>query len=355
MDRREYRINLRAAAWVQEIHRTQFHYDRKRQDKFRAWLEHSGTHRDAFQHALNAWDRLKQLGPTHTAALTSLDARRALRRTQPDSRPRWGVAAALVLSVLVMPMLAGRIAATVSVYGTAVGESRTIPFGDGTIVNLNSATRIAVQSYGRFREVHLLEGEAFFSVAPGAGRFLRVFAPFAIAAADGAQFDVSRSTGHMAIVTVKGVAAIVAIDPYRLTDIDFGDSDSLYKATIVVRPSDAIRIGYAGGMQVRRNTVSDTQLERLVAWREQPLYFGRESSEAKWSDSEKMVIADSVIASQSASGHAVVTLPIIYAIAIEHELTWLMIESDVDTKHRSRPMYGKEPSGSADPPRGLSP
>jgi transmembrane sensor len=357
MDHREHRINLRAAAWVQEIHGAPFDNDRKRHNELRAWLDHSSTHRDAFQHALNVWDRLKHLDPTNKVVLNSFGARLALR-TGPhaDSHARWwDVAAVVVLSVLVMPILAGRLTASATLFETDVGESRSIAIGDGTIINLNSATRIAVELHGQYREVHLVKGEAFFNVAPGGGRSLQVFAPFAI----------SRNLDDMAIVTVKGVTAIVATDPYTLIDPVLGDSDRLSKAAMIVRPSDAVRIGWRGqGVQIRRDTVSHTQLDRLLTWRNVPLSFGNQHSEDSETvtetlnrfNAEKMVIADSVTATQSASGQALATVPIIYAaIALERELTFLTNESDVDTEHGSRRLNGKGSPGSAAPPNGPSP
>src|ERR1700731_1496283 len=148
MDLREHRINLPAAAWRQEIHRPRFHQDRKRQAQLRAWLDHSKTHRDAFHHALNVWTGLKQVDVADKRTVSSIDARLVLTlRTRLDPHPRWwGVAAMFILSVLLVPIFADRLAASGTVLATREGEFRTMSLGDGTIVNLNSATGIAVES-----------------------------------------------------------------------------------------------------------------------------------------------------------------------------------------------------------------
>jgi transmembrane sensor len=357
MDHRERRINLRAAAWVQEIHRAAFHHDPKRQAKLHAWLDRSNTNRVAFQHALHAWAQLKHIDPANKLVSSSLNARLALRRrTQPESRARWwAVAAVVVLSVLGMPMLANRLTASATFIGTEAGESRTITLEDGTVVHLNSATRIALETHGRVREVHLLKGDAFFSVAPGAGRSFRVFAPFAIAASDRAQFDVSRHSNDMAIVTVKGVAAIVAIDPYTHTATVLGNSSRLAEEAMVVRPGDVVRIEYGEGMRIRRDTVSHTQLEQVLTGRQGPPSLGKERSEAvtetfKPSNAKKMVIADSVIAAQSVSGHVLATDPVSYANARQRELTGRTIESDFDADQRAWSLCGTELPASVVPP-----
>jgi transmembrane sensor len=252
-----------------------------------------------------------------------------------------------------MPILAGRLTASATLFETAVGESRTIAIGDGTTINLNSATRIAVELRGRHREVHLVKGEAFFSVAPGDGRSIQVFAPFAIAAADGAQFYVSRNMVDMAIVTVKGVAAIVAGDPYTLSSV-FGDSSRLSTAAMLVRPSEAVRIGWGQGVHIRRDTMSPTQLKRLFTWRHVSLSYGNErSADSEVAtetfnrlNAEKMVIADSVTAAQSVSAQALAS-----AIALDRELTLLI----VDSEHGSPRLYGEGLTGSAAATNGPSP
>jgi hypothetical protein len=61
-----------------------------------------------------------------------------------------------------MSMLASRPVSSGKFFYTRVGESITVALGDGTSILLNSATRIALETHGRFREVHLLGGEAFF-------------------------------------------------------------------------------------------------------------------------------------------------------------------------------------------------
>ena len=161
----------------------------------------------------------------------------------------------------------------------------------------------------------------------------------------------------MTVATVKGVTAIVPINPCTITL--FGASDSLSNAAEVVRPNDAIRINYALGDQVRRNTMSIRQLERLLAWRQSPLSFWTERSEASTDTfnqvySEKAVIADSVSASRNAS-NALAPIPLVYAIALQRQLRSLMSEPDFDTEHGSKRSYGNGSPERERRPEGPSP
>src|SRR5690606_10548060 len=62
------------------------------------------------------------------------------------------------------------------VYRTKVGDQEKITLADGSIVTLNTASRIEARMNGQERTVRLLEGEAFFEVAHDASRPFRVYA-----------------------------------------------------------------------------------------------------------------------------------------------------------------------------------
>lgn len=75
----------------------------------------------------------------------------------------WGLAiAASLMAVVLFPFaMPGSTA-----YATERGEVRLVPLGDGSTVTLNTATRVRVRHGDARRLVVLLEGEAYFEVAP---------------------------------------------------------------------------------------------------------------------------------------------------------------------------------------------
>src|SRR4030095_15077161 len=59
-------------------------------------------------------------------------------------------------------------------YQTAVGEQRSIALEDGSVVELNTHSRLRTQFSGTLRAVELVQGEAIFRVAKDAQRPFRV-------------------------------------------------------------------------------------------------------------------------------------------------------------------------------------
>lgn len=82
------------------------------------------------------------------------------------------VAAALtILSVIAMltTVMVEKLTA-VDRYSTGIGQRRTIALTDGSRIFLNTATTIELGMRDGERDVHVLEGEALFEVAPGQRR-----------------------------------------------------------------------------------------------------------------------------------------------------------------------------------------
>ncbi|MFJ4056595.1 FecR domain-containing protein [Pseudomonas sp. NPDC089743] len=78
------------------------------------------------------------------------------------ARRRWlGAAVAACLIVVVAPSLSLRLQAD---YRTTQGGTRDATLADGSVVQLDSDTAIAVDYSGDHRDVKLLTGQAFFEV-----------------------------------------------------------------------------------------------------------------------------------------------------------------------------------------------
>ncbi|HLY51574.1 MAG TPA: FecR domain-containing protein, partial [Steroidobacteraceae bacterium] len=77
-------------------------------------------------------------------------------------------------------------------FETATGEQRTFELEDGSVVYLNTHSRIAIRLAADQREVRLLRGEALFRVHHDTNRPFRVYTDDAMVQAVGTQFDVYR-------------------------------------------------------------------------------------------------------------------------------------------------------------------
>ncbi len=79
-------------------------------------------------------------------------------------------------------------------YATAIGEQRTLRLADGSLLQLNTHSRVQVHLTSTSRDVRLLEGEAFFSVQHDPSRPFRVESGGTLVQAVGTQFNVYRGS-----------------------------------------------------------------------------------------------------------------------------------------------------------------
>lgn len=173
---------------------------------FEAWIARSDRHAEAWRAARHMWQLAGMLGP---AQPVPANRNTVLRR--------WGVVTAAALAAcLVLAILPGLQLRWQADSLTAAGETRTLDLIDGSRVDLDSASAVAVDFTEVRRRVVLLSGRAFFEVAPNRDR------PFVVRAGE-------------AEVTVTGTAFDVRLEPAEI---------------VVEVQSGAVRVGYPdrGGM-----------------------------------------------------------------------------------------------------------
>ena len=109
------------------------------------------------------------------------------------------IAASLGAAVVLAPgwLAAGR------EFETALGEVRSVPLDDGSVVWLNTESKIRVAYNGERRGVTLLSGEAWFEVAKDSTRPFIVSANALDVRAVGTSFSVSRLEGRAVEVLVR--------------------------------------------------------------------------------------------------------------------------------------------------------
>ncbi len=177
--------------------------------RFQAWLHAAPAHAQAYERMNQTW---RQLGQTEAAAARRQQAAMAAARRRSPSPPmrRWRTGWALGMA-LVLCLVAGaawQVQRHTVQYQVALQtgprEARGLDLPDGTRIELNRATELAVRFYPGRREVVLTRGEAFFQVASDAGK------PFTVAAGDtvvtvvGTAFNVSTLPGHVQVDVQEG-------------------------------------------------------------------------------------------------------------------------------------------------------
>jgi transmembrane sensor len=175
-------------------------------------------------------------------------------------------------------LVAGAAAATVAIsvglwwqysntnFSTGRGEQRSWPLPDGTMVHLNSSTRIKVSFDAKERRVFVLQGQATFHVAKDQVHPFVVRAGDAVVRAVGTEFDVYRLSDAETLVSV--IEGRVAVADSAVTDANILTSQPLFLdigQQANVKPGHAV---LADG----HNTAS-----RTVAWLQNKVAFDHDT------------------------------------------------------------------------------
>lgn len=110
-------------------------------------------------------------------------------------------------------LVGGGAAATLSAmeFTTAAGESTTVQLNDGSVVRLGPRSRLEITPGDEARQV-MLEGRAFFAVAPDASRPFRVVTPAGSAHVLGTRFELQADSSNLRLVVVEGSVMLAAAD-----------------------------------------------------------------------------------------------------------------------------------------------
>jgi transmembrane sensor len=130
------------------------------------------------------------------------------------SARRWRLAASLaagfVIAVLAVRYSAPRLADSPELvtYEFTGNERRAVKLADGSTVELDVNTRVAIRMSPERRQVELISGRAFFEVAHDAGRPFSVTASGARTTALGTKFQVKRDDANVEVILAQGSVAI---------------------------------------------------------------------------------------------------------------------------------------------------
>jgi transmembrane sensor len=196
--------------------------EEERQD-FVAWLRRSNLHVEEFLRISALTRRL-----TGTDSLPRVDVEELVRNARADlaggtrvtdisprssapprpTRPPWLWAiAACVPVVAILALVAARFGLSdwlTPTYATSLGELRSITLEDGSVVELNTQSRLQTRFTPRERRVELLSGEAVFKVAKNPARPFRVAAGSAEIVAVGTAFNVYAQSSRTVVTVLEG-------------------------------------------------------------------------------------------------------------------------------------------------------
>jgi transmembrane sensor len=277
----ETNITHEAADWLLRLEDPA---DVRCQAEFVAWLKLSPRHIDEFLMVETSYRALHQFDPQRRMDLNALvDSARAevvpLRDKTDDTTkdkanskvnkrpvflptrtPRRRLAYAATLAVVAL----GATLATLSLrsapaYSTHVGEQRTFKLPDGSLLYLNTQSRVELHFSAQTREVRLLQGEALFQVKQEPTRPFRVLTGETTVQAIGTAFNVYRRTDGSALVSVVEGRVRVTTTP-----LSAGEEAKVLQNGEVIKNS-APDVSRTLAWRQRRLVFRETALEEIVA------------------------------------------------------------------------------------------
>jgi transmembrane sensor len=150
-------------------------------------------------------------------------------------------------------------------YATQIGETRIVALQDGSIVTLNTNSELAVRFKEHVREVHLMRGEALFTVAKNKSRPFIVFAGDTQVRAVGTSFAVRYTQQQPVRILVQEGVVEVKRSGVRLTKPVLAVAD-----TQVTVPDNA---------PITRRNATYAQVAGGVAWQYGQIFFDNDTLE----------------------------------------------------------------------------
>lgn len=309
----DFLLRERAARWVVRIDADDCSVEERRQ--LDAWLAADPAHRAAFDAARAVWLEV------------SVPALESVRRAPPRTRSRpllqgFGIAATVLVAITAALLTEGqwvndRLIQWRADEWTATGESRWMTLEDGSRVQLNTQTAVAVEYSRTGRDITLLKGEAAFDVAHDPAR------PFRVAAAGGR-------------VTALGTVFQVRIDdgPARRAQV------IVTEGRVRVRSAATAEEEVAAGEQISYSNEqlgarSRVDIRSASAWRRGQLSFiaqplGEVVTELDRYYSGRIQVANPALAARPVSGVFATARPLDAIAAIGRDLG-VTVRHDGDT------------------------
>ncbi|MGL6162508.1 FecR family protein, partial [Microbulbifer sp.] len=253
-------VATEAADWYARLRAT----DTSEMDmaRFRTWLAGDPARRREFEAIDALWGDLKciEASPEVRRIRGEIAARRR-KIARPRIGARLASAAILLLAVVVGGVFSWQ-HREANHYATDVGEQRTLPLPDGSVVLLNTDSAIRIHYTADRRSIELVRGQVNFKVVKDPARPFTVIASGGEVRALGTVFDVYESDNSVTVTLIEGKVAVAATTQSSA-------EPPAAKDRILLSAGEQLSYS-AGVVSVERR---NADLPRATAWHERKLDF----------------------------------------------------------------------------------
>ncbi len=230
------------------------------QAEFDAWRHQHPLHQEEFDLLQGLWSATDLLPRARLQALCESPPARAKRRPLLRYALAAGVVAVAVALGLGLFSGLNHPAPYSATFVTVLGERRQVALPDGSIIDLDSRSRVRVNYQPDRRTVELEQGEAMFSVEHDSSRPFIVQAGVGKVTVTGTRFDVRRDPTQTRVVVEAGTV--------KVQGRDAGDAEFV---------SVTAGLGTQVDAQGRVAAAQAVNAEELTAWRSGKLVFNNAS------------------------------------------------------------------------------
>jgi len=252
--------------------------------QFLVWLRASGQHVEEFLRLsrLNAHCSRRELWPDMNVAelitaakasgesnVTTLEPAADFSSLGRSRKPvRWALAAAAACAFIVAGLIASRGQFSEwfnPEYVTALGEQRSITLEDGSVVELNSQSRLRTHFEKNLRAIELVEGEAIFRVSKDHHRPFRVRTGVTDIVAVGTAFNVNANDTRTVVTVLEGRVRVNQREAAERSAARSAKAVSEFELAV----GDQLTVGKA--QPAIRVSLRDT--EKVTSWTDRRLIF----------------------------------------------------------------------------------
>lgn len=187
-------------------------------------------------------------------------------------------AASVILCFIALTMLLINEPSSETVYSTVRGEQKTIVLDDGSVLDLNTDSRISVQLHAQQRLVRLSRGEVYFDVAADPNRPFIVITDTARIQVTGTLFNIRHSAQFTDVTVIEGTVKVSAAGEAESTAAVSSANSAGSALVDTVELQAGNRVVVAEGKRIAREEVQ--QLNSVTAWKQQRLIFSNKTLEA---------------------------------------------------------------------------
>lgn len=227
--------------------------------QFQHWLKADTAHAQAFSDLELLWDDMNLIESPHAAVPSS---RRAavvpLQQHWPHKLLAMAASVLLLVGLLSFVLLVERTQLELAAQADP-GQLHELALADGSHVTLNMGSRVEVRYFEDSREVTLLEGEAFFSVATDARRPFLIQAGAGRVRVVGTRFNVRLSEDVLNVAVEQGKVLV--------------DAGAASMPPVLLSTGEVVQADYLHGQQ----QISRVAPDGVASWRNGQLIFHERS------------------------------------------------------------------------------